>query len=361
MRVALREARKGLGRTSPNPATGAVIVRDGEVVAKGHHKKAGSAHAEVEALNRLGGKAPGATLYVTLEPCNHVGRTPPCTQAVLESGIQRVVIGMRDPNPDVDGGGCETLTRGGVEVEVGVLEEECRQLNEAFLKFVTFRRPFVILKSAMTLDGWTGSSTGNSKWITNQESRGFVHKLRDQVDAVMVGVGTVISDNPFLTTRLPPGRRQGRDALRIVVDTRLRTPVDSNVIEEESSSQTIIAVAEDVPSETVSAFEEKGVWIVPCPLKDKGIDLMYLMETLGKRSVMSILVEGGATLAGSLIRESLVDKFHIFISPKIFGGSDGVPMARGRGPLRMEDCLSLGDIRIKRFGSDILITGYPVN
>lgn len=361
MRVALREARKGLGRTSPNPATGAVIVRDGEVVAKGYHKKAGSAHAEVEALNRLGGKAPGATLYVTLEPCNHFGRTPPCTQAILKSGIQRVVIGMRDPNPVVAGGGCESLVCGGLEVRVGVLEEECRQLNEAFLKFVKFRRPFVILKSAMTLDGWTGSSTGDSKWITNEKSRGFVHKLRGQVDAVMVGVGTVISDNPFLTTRLSGGRRRGRDALRIVVDTRLRTPVHSSVVGEESSSRTVIAVGEDVPSEIVSTFEERGVWIVPCPLKDGRIDLMSLMETLGKRSVMSVLVEGGATLGGSMIRERLVDKFHIFMSPKVFGGSDGVPMAKGRGPLRMGDCLSLRDIRIRRFGSDIMITGYPEN
>ena len=357
MREALRQARKGMGQTSPNPTVGAVIVRNGKVLSTGYHREAGLPHAEVEALNKLGAKATGDTLYVTLEPCNHYGRTPPCTEAIVSSGIKRVVVGMKDPNPGVSGGGCEFLRDNGIQVKAGVLETECRQTNEAFLKFVTSRRPFVIVKSALTLDGWTATATGHSQWITNDKSRQFVHRLRDQVDGVMVGVRTVLADDPLLTVRLRRGR--GRNPLRIVVDTHLRTPVNARILHQDSSSNTLIAVSADVPAEERRRFRREGVSILTCPTRGEMIDLGALMDILGTMSVTSLLVEGGASIIGSMLRERLIDKFFIFNSNKILGGDDGIPMAAGPGPKRIDQCLALKDIQTRRFGNDIMIVGYP--
>ena len=357
MRLALREARKGLGKTSPNPAVGAVIVKHGRVIAKGFHRKAGLPHAEIEALSELGGRAPGCTLYVTLEPCNHFGKTPPCTEAILKSGIRRVVVGMFDPNPEVSGGGCAFLEKKGIEVTAGVLEQECRRVNEVFLKFVLEKCPFVIAKSAVTLDGWTGTSTGHSKWITNEKSRQFVHRLRGRVDAVMVGVGTVLSDDPQLTTRIRG--RHGRDPLRIVLDTHLRTPAEARVVRHQSSARTLIAVAAGVPSEAFRKYDPEKVSFISCPLKKGRIDLSALMGILGEKFVTSVLVEGGATVMGSLLRDRLIDKYYIFQAPKILGGDDGIPMAAGEGPKGMDESVRLKDIRIRRFADDILVVGYP--
>ncbi len=357
MREALRQGLKGLGRTSPNPAVGAVIVKEGKIRARGYHQRAGFPHAEVEALHKLAGQAKGATLYVTLEPCNHLGKTPPCTKAILKSGIQRVVVGMKDPNPDVSGGGCEFLRNNGLEVTVGVLESECRRLNEGYLKFVFHKRPFVMVKSALTLDGWTATSTGDSRWVTNEKSRRFVHGLRNQADAIMVGVGTVLADDPSLTTRLQ--KRHGKDPLRVVVDTNLRTPQDARVLNPESSARTLIAAGAHNPRENVKKFQRKGVSVIICPLKDGRVDLAAVMDMLGKKSVMTLLVEGGASIIGTMIRERLVDKFFIFTAPKLLGGDDGVSMASGAGAERMNDCLRLKDLQVKRFGEDILTTGYP--
>jgi diaminohydroxyphosphoribosylaminopyrimidine deaminase/5-amino-6-(5-phosphoribosylamino)uracil reductase len=356
MKEALRQARKGLGRTSPNPAVGAVVVKGDRILAKGYHRRAGMPHAEVEALNMLGGKAAGGTLYVTLEPCNHYGKTPPCTEAILQSGLTRVVVGMKDPNPGVAGGGCDFLSENGIEVKSGVLEAKCRELNEAFIKFVTAKRPFVILKSALTMDGWTATSKGDSKWVTNERSRRLVHRLRDRVDAVMVGVGTVIADNPSLTARLSRGR--GRDPLRIIADTHLRTPRNARVMNLRSGT-TLLAVGPQVKGEETKILREKGVSVLNCPVKAGKIDLDALMDILGGLDVASLLVEGGASIAGSLLRERLVDKFYIFVAPKILGGEDGVPMAAGPGSERMEECLRLKNIQMRRFGDDILLVGYP--
>lgn len=359
MKAALGFAGKGLGKTSPNPAVGAVIARRGQVVAAGFHRKAGGAHAEVEALNQLRGTARrGDTLYVTLEPCNHFGRTPPCTQAILEKGIRKVVVGMRDPNPHVTGGGCDYLSGQGVEVVTGVLEEECRRLNEWFVTYVTKGRPFVIAKTALTLDGWTATSTGHSRWVTNERSREWVHRLRHQVDGILVGVGTVMADDPLLNTRLKKGR--GKDPVRIIVDTHLRIPVNARVLSHPHGSETLIAVSEDVPPRHLDRLKTKGISFLVCPKKEGRIDLIALMDMLGKRSITSVLLEGGATLMGAMIREKLVDKFCIFKAPKILGGSDGRPMALGQGPSKMDQSIPLKDIRIKRFGDDLLITGYPV-
>jgi diaminohydroxyphosphoribosylaminopyrimidine deaminase/5-amino-6-(5-phosphoribosylamino)uracil reductase len=358
MKAALGFARKGLGKTSPNPAVGAVIVRKGQVVAAGFHRKAGAPHAEVEALSQLKGNArQGDTLYVTLEPCNHFGRTPPCTEAILEKRIRKVVVGMKDPNPNVTGGGCDYLSGHGVEVVTGVLEEECRRLNEWFVTYVSKGRPFVIAKTAMTLDGWTATSTGHSRWVTNERSRQWVHRLRNQVDAVMVGVGTVAADDPLLNTRLT--KRRGRDPVRVIVDTHLSIPRNARVLGLPGDSETLIAVGKNVATRRLKKLHGKEVTFLLCPEKEGRIDLRALMGLLGKRSIASVLLEGGATLMGAMIRERLVDKFCIFKAPKILGGSDGRPMALGKGPSRMDQSIVLKDIRIRRFGEDVLITGYP--
>lgn len=357
MREALRQARKGFGRTSPNPAVGAVIVENGIVIAKGYHEKAGLPHAEINAIKKADEKASGCTLYVTLEPCNHYGRTPPCTESILKAGISRVVVGMKDPNPNVSGGGSEFLQKNGIDVISGVLEKECRDLNEAFLKYTLEKRPFVIAKAAVTLDGWTATATGHSKWITNDKSRQYVHRLRDQVDAVMVGVGTVLADDPQLTTRLKRGR--GKDPLRIVIDSCLRTPPDAKVVNHTSSADTIIAVGSEVPATALERFEKNGVWTMSCPTTNGRIDLTALMDILAEKSVSSILLEGGATLAGAMLRKKLVDKYHVFTAPKILGGGDGIPMVAGVGPKKMDHSVLLKDVQFRRFGNDIMVTGYP--
>ena len=359
MREALRQAKKGMGRTSPNPVVGAVIVRNGEIIASGFHRKAGEKHAEIAVLEKIGGKARnGDSLYVTLEPCNHYGRTPPCTGAILKSGIKRVVVGMRDPNPKVSGGGCEFLEQRGVKVIIGILETECRRMNEAFVKYVSEDRPFVIAKSAITMDGWTATSMKHSQWVTNEKSRQFVHRMRDRVDGIMVGIGTVLADDPLLTTRLK--NRRGKDPIRIIVDTRLRIPHNARILNSESSSITLVVVGRDVPRARLERIQRDGVSTVRCPEKDGRIELSVLLDILGERSITSLLVEGGSVLIGSMIRERLIDKFYIFKAPKIFGGNDGIPMATGPGPKRMDECLMLKDIKVRRFGDDILIRGYPV-
>jgi diaminohydroxyphosphoribosylaminopyrimidine deaminase/5-amino-6-(5-phosphoribosylamino)uracil reductase len=358
MREALRLARRGLGRTSPNPPVGAVIVRKGKVIARGYHQKAGGPHAEVQALAKLGEKGnKGDTLYVTLEPCNHHGRTPPCTEAILKSGIGNVVVGMKDPNPRVTGGGCEYLTQRGVKVRIGILEAECQRLNEFFVKFVTTGRPFVVAKSALTLDGWSATSTGHSQWITNQESREFVHRLRDMVDAVMVGIETILADDPLLNTRLK--NRKGKDPIRIVLDTNLRIPEAAKVLKQDSQAMVLVVVGEHASVERQEKLREWGASILVCPTREGRIDLRVLMDRLGAMSITSILVEGGATLMGSLIREKLIDKFYVFKAPKILGGSDGIPMALGPGPKNLDQSLILRDMEVKRFGEDLLLIGYP--
>lgn len=351
-------ARKGLGRTSPNPMVGAVIVRNDRIIASGYHKKAGDNHAEVEALEKLGGKANrGDTLYVTLEPCNHYGRTPPCTKAILESGLKRVVIGMKDPNPSVSGGGAAFLHQRGIDVTTGVLEPECVRCNEAYITFVTTGRPFVSAKSALTLDGWTATSTGHSKWITNEKSRRFVHRLRDRVDGILVGVGTIIADDPFLTTRLVD--RHGRDPIRIVVDTHLRIPRNAKVLNPKSETMTLLAIGGDISPQLLNQIGKNNVAPILCPLRDGRVDLGKLLNILGGMSITSLLVEGGPTIMGSMIRERLIDKFYIFKAPKILGGGDGIPMARGSGSDNLEKALTLTDLTIRRFGDNILFTGYP--
>jgi len=354
MRRALTLARKGLGKTSPNPAVGCVLLRDGEVVGEGWHRKAGTPHAEVHALRAASERARGADVFVTLEPCSHHGRTPPCADALIAAGVARVFVGMQDPNPLVSGKGIAALRSAGIPVECGVLEKECRLLNLPFIKHVTTGLPFVILKSAMTLDGRTATVTGDSKWITSEKSRRYVHRLRAMVDAVMVGVGTVVADDPQLTCRM--GVR-GRDPLRVVVDSRLRTPPDAALFALDSPAKTLFATIA-VESPHVTEFEDRGAEILRCREDAGRVDLADLLARLGSRGIQSVLLEGGRELAAAALRKGLIDKFMLFFAPKLLGG-DGYGLFAGAGPALMAEAHALRDLAVRRFGTDILIEGYP--
>jgi diaminohydroxyphosphoribosylaminopyrimidine deaminase/5-amino-6-(5-phosphoribosylamino)uracil reductase len=357
MRMALDLAAKGRGFTSPNPMVGAVVVSGDQVVGRGYHAAAGTPHAEVNALDDAGDDARGATLYVTLEPCNHQGRTPPCTHRVLAAGIRRVVAAMTDPNPDVSGGGNDWLRAQGLTVDTGILEADAIRLNEAFVKFVTTRRPFVILKCAATLDGRIATRTGDSRWVTGPQAREYVHRLRHAVDGILVGIGTVRSDDPSLTTRLPDGG--GSDPIRIILDSRLTIPPDAKVLRLESESDTVIVCSENCPVQRQRALRRQGVQVRPVAAADGGgIDLNALMDHLGEMGITSLLIEGGARVHGSALAAGIADKVNFFFAPKILGGDDGVPICRGNGPETMDASLLLADVSVQRFGPDIMVEGY---
>lgn len=354
MSLAIKEAKKGLGKTSPNPCVGAVIVKEGLIIGKGHHKRAGMPHAEVEALNSLKDDPTGATLYVTLEPCNHYGRTPPCTEAILKAKIKRVVIGTRDPNPHVKGQGAERLISEGVEVKVGVLEKDCLRLNEAYFKFMLKGLPFVYAKSAITLDGFTATSTGDAKWITGKKAREYAHRLRSMVDVVMVGSGTVIKDNPLLTVRHVKSYRIPH---RVVLDSMLSIPLESHLVLE--GKNTLIFTSDKVDMDRIRSYESGGAKVIRCPTKEGRIDLTKCLEILGQMGFQSILLEGGPTLLGSFVKERLVDKFYVFLAPKLLGGDDGYPMVRKEGPKNINSCIGLVETQVLKLGEDLLISGYP--
>ncbi|HSD21727.1 MAG TPA: bifunctional diaminohydroxyphosphoribosylaminopyrimidine deaminase/5-amino-6-(5-phosphoribosylamino)uracil reductase RibD [Anaeromyxobacter sp.] len=351
MRAAVREAAKGLGRTSPNPAVGAVLVKNGRVIARGHHSRAGGPHAEVVALRAAGARARGADLYTTLEPCDHFGRTPPCSVAVLEAGVRRVIVGSADPNPLVNGRGIARLREAGVEVVTGVLRDACDELNAHWFTFITERRPHVTLKAAVTLDGRIATRTGDARWVTGEPARRWVHRLRDRVDAVLVGSGTARADDPRLTTRLPGGR--GRDPIRVVLDTDLSLPRDLKLFRQRSAAPTLVAHA----SARTRVLGPR-VELVRCKRGAGGIDLRDLLARLAARGVTHLLVEGGARVHARFLEEGLVDRVAILVAPKIAGG-DGIPLVAGRGPARMADALALTDVRVERVGDDVLVTGIP--
>jgi len=356
MRIALRLGARGIGRTSPNPVVGAVVVKNGRVVGKGYHKKAGSPHAEIYALEAAGYEAKGATLYVTLEPCNHYGRTPPCTQAIVRHGIRRVVVGCSDPNPRIHGGGADYLRSQGIHVDVGTLEEKCFRLNEPFIKYITTGLPLVIAKMAASMDGKTATRLGDSCWISNERSRRFVHHLRDGVDAILVGVGTVIADNPRLTTRLP--QKRGKNSLRIILDTHLRTPPDTLVVSQTQEAPTLIVTGPKPYKKRKVAMERLGVEILPLPLVRGRVSLPELLNHLGNRDITSLLVEGGSEVQGSFFYDRLVDKVYIFFAPKIIGGNSAVSMVGGIGVQTVAEALPLRDVKFRRFESDIMVEAY---
>jgi diaminohydroxyphosphoribosylaminopyrimidine deaminase / 5-amino-6-(5-phosphoribosylamino)uracil reductase len=356
MNMALELAERGKGFTSPNPMVGAVVVRNSDVVGTGYHEYAGGPHAEVNALNDAGELARGATIYVTLEPCNHTGRTPPCTQKILDSGIARVVVAMQDPNPDVTGGGIGVLREKGIQVDVGIEETHAARLNEFFVKYVQTKRPFVILKTAATLDGRIATRTGDSKWVTGPAARNFVHTVRHAADAIMVGIGTVKQDDPSLTTRLEG--QKSKDPLRIVLDTHLSISENARLLNIGSDADTLLVTGADVPREKKHRLEKQGVTILESQLKDGFIDLDVLMYRLGTMKITSLLVEGGGRVAASALACRIVDKILFFYAPKILGGDDGVPVCQGPGPDQMSDCTQVHNILVHRFDDDILIEGY---
>lgn len=350
MRQALAEAEKGLGRTSPNPAVGAVLVKAGRVVGRGHHARAGGPHAEVVALRAAGARARGADLYTTLEPCDHFGRTPPCSLAVIDAGVRRVFVGSLDPNPLVDGKGIARLRAAGVEVVTGVLAPECDALNAHWFTFVKERRPFVTLKAAASLDGRIATRTGDARWVSGEEARAWVHRLRDRVDAVLVGSGTARSDDPRLTARLPGGG--GRDPLRVVLDTRLALPRRLALFRP-GGPPTLVAHAVAKPRRP-----PPGVELLRCRRGRGGVDLRDLVERLAARGVTHLLVEGGARVTAAFLEAGLVDRLAVFVAPKLVGG-DGVPLVAGPGPARMADALALERVTVERVGEDVLVTGVP--
>ena len=356
MRRAVSLARQALGSTSPNPAVGAVVVKDGEIVGEGFTQLAGEDHAEVVALREAGSRANGATLYVTLEPCNHFGRTPPCTDAIIDAGISAVQVSILDPNPALSGGGVERLESDGIPTHLGAESAAVRRQLEAWLKFVTTGRPFITAKFAMSLDGKISTHTGDSKWITGDKARWHVHKMRARSDAVMVGIGTALADDPRLTARNERGNPLARQPLRVIVDSRGRLPATARLLVE--PGETLIAVGSGVDGLQIGEHGE-GVEFRQFPLHDRHIDLQHLTEFLAKeRDITSIMVEGGGILLGALFDLGLVDKVVAFVAPAIIGGASAPSPVGGLGAEMMADALELERVRWKRLGRDMLITGY---
>ena len=357
MEYALALASKARGHTSPNPLVGAVIVRDGEIVGEGYHQKAGDAHAEIHALNQAKGLAEGATMYVTLEPCCHWGRTPPCTESVIRAKLADVLVAMKDPNPQVAGDGIRQLQEAGMRVQVGLCKAESQRLNEVFIKYITTKRPFVILKSATSLDGKIATASGESQWITSEASRLKGHEVRAQVDAILVGVGTVLQDNPSLTARLP--ERRNEDPIRVVVDSRGRTPLGAKVFNPDSNAGTIIAVTENAPLEKIEALKAAGADVLIIEEQEGRVCLGTLMRKLGQKEITSVLIEGGGEINAAALQAGIVDKLMFFIAPKLIGGQ--------RCPRSHRWCrncsiwlrlLKLRDAKISQIGADFLIEGY---
>lgn len=353
MRMALRLARKAAGRTSPNPMVGAVLVKNSRVIATGYHRAAGGDHAEIVALKRAGDKAKGATLYINLEPCSHQGRTPPCTNALIRAGVHTVIAGMRDPNPLVAGSGFRKLKRAGIQVRVGVLEEECRILNEAFTKYIIRRLPFVILKLAASLDGKIAAASGDARWISDEHSRRVVHRLRNQVDAVLVGAGTVVADDPQLTCRIPGGR----NPWRVVLDAALRTPMSAKILHQPDPEKTILVTSLRAPERKLRALTALGIQVWTFAPHGRRIPWLPFLKRLAQIGVVSVMIEGGAITAAWALEDKIVDKLLFFYAPKILGGKARV-MVDGLEVARVKDALAVHRMQMKKTGTGFLVSGY---
>lgn len=353
MKRALDLAKNGAGRTAPNPMVGALIVKEDRIIGEGWHEQFGGPHAETNAIMSLKESAEGATIYVTLEPCSHYGKTPPCVDAIIKNGFSKVVIAMPDPNPLVAGRSIEKLKKHGIEVTQGVMSEEAIKLNEAFIKFITTGKPLMVLKTAMTLDGKIASSTGDSRWISSDSSRTYTHMLRNQYSGIMVGIGTVLADDPTLTAR------PGIDPHRIIVDSSAKIPLTANVLNlERSAGMTIIATTNKALPEKVDALESKGAKVLVLPDINGKVDLNALVDELGKLSIDSVLVEGGSELNYSLLEAGLIDKVISFIAPKIIGGRNAKTPVGGEGISAMAHAIKLLDPKVSMFECDVMIEGF---
>ena len=358
MQRALELAETGRGFTSPNPMVGAVIVKNGRIIAEGYHRRFGAPHAEVSAIEAAGDAVSDSTMYVTLEPCCHHGKTPPCTRAIMDAGISKVVMAMEDPNPQVAGKGRAELENAGIEVESGLLEERAKKLNEWFAKFATTGIPFFTAKAAMTLDGKIATREGDSRWITGEQARNYVHWLRSGIDAIMVGSGTVETDDPMLTTRVAEGN--GRDAIRVVVDGDAKLSPKRRVFGLQSSAPTIVAVKTTAPANRKSALLAAGAELIEIGPKSDKIDLVKLAKELGNRNIASVMIEGGGGLLAAAFEAGIIDKALFFIAPKIFGGKGAPTPVEGAGAGRVAEAIHLDNTRTRRIGDDILIEGYVV-
>lgn len=352
MKRAIELAKKGTGFTNPNPLVGAVIVKDGEIIGEGYHERCGELHAERNALKNCKKDPKGASIYVTLEPCCHYGRTPPCTQALIEAGIVEVFVGNLDPNPKVAGNGIKILKGHGIHVEHGILEEECKAINEIFFHFITKDTPYVALKYAMTLDGKIATCTGESQWITGEKAREHVHKLRHQYAAIMVGIGTVLADNPMLNTRI----EQGNDPVRIICDTKLNIPITSEIVQTAKEIPTVLATASE-DQEKIVQLENAGCKVWKLKKAMGHVSIKELLHKLHQENIDSVLVEGGGTLNETLVKSGYVNKVYAYIGPKIFGGWLAKTPVEGNGIEKISDALCLEQLQPKILGDDILLEG----
>jgi len=358
MGQALSLARLALGQASPNPAVGAVVIKKGTVVGQGYTQPPGSHHAEVLALKQAGEAARGSVMYVTMEPCAHYGRTPPCTEAIISAGIRGVHMAMLDPNPIVSGRGKDQLEQKGIRTYLGEDAEEAKEVNEAYIKFITTGLPFITAKFAISLDGKIATRTGNSRWISGPESRKYVHCLRYTSDAIMAGANTVIADDPHLTTRCSGGKggTARKQPLRVIVDGEGRTPLTARVFNE--PGETLLALGRAAKSEERAAFTKAGAEILELPAAEGQVDLGKLLEALGKREITSILVEGGGILLGSLFDQGLVDKVIAFIAPVIIGGAEAKTAVAGRGVDQVAESFRLEGMKVEKLGDDLMVSGY---
>jgi len=358
MQLCLTLAKKACGRTSPNPLVGAVIVKNNSIAGQGFHTKAGAPHAEIEALKQAGRAARGATLYVNIEPCCHYGKTPPCTEMIIQAGIAKVVIAMQDPNPLVAGNGIKQLQAAGIIVEQGFLRAQAAKLNEVFIKYITKKRPFVVLKTAISLDGKIATFTGESKWITGEKARKYAHALRSYYDAVLVGIGTVLKDNPLLSYR--GSVENSSQPIRIVVDSSAKIPIECTLLKTTKNIRTIIAVTKNAVASKLKKLTNAGVEVLLTESYSDRVNLDDLLNKLGSMGITSVLVEGGGELNASFIASHLVDKLLIFIAPKIIGGAQAVSFVQGKGIAHLRDCYLCEQPKLKRFGEDILLETYPL-
>jgi diaminohydroxyphosphoribosylaminopyrimidine deaminase / 5-amino-6-(5-phosphoribosylamino)uracil reductase len=354
MNLALDLAKGTLGQTTPNPVVGAVLVKDGQIIGMGAHLKAGEAHAEVHAIQMAGEKAKDATLYVTLEPCSHHGKTPPCSDLVIRTGVRKVFVATTDPNPQVAGTGIERIKKAGIEVEVGLLQEEARELNKVFFYNILTGLPYVTLKSAASLDGKTATVTGESMWITGEQARADVHQFRHQHDGILVGINTVLKDNPSLTTRMSSG---GKNPIRIILDTHLRTPINAKIVTD-YQAPTWIVTGNDVARERINLFMEWGVEIIQ--METNHIRIKDLLYVLGKRGLTSLFVEGGAEVHGSFLEERSFQQIITYIAPKLIGGKSAPTLFGGHGIEKIAEAVSLNIKQVDRIGNDIRIIAEPM-
>lgn len=351
MLTALELAEKGRGFVEPNPMVGAVVVKDGKIIGKGYHQVYGSNHAEINAINDAGANCKGSDLYVTLEPCSHFGKTPPCAEAVKRAEFKRVIIAVSDPNPISQKSGVEILKEAGIEVVEGILEDKARCLNAPFFKWITTKLPFVTAKWAMTFDGKIATRTGDSKWISNEESRLYVHKIRGEMDAIMVGIKTAIADDPLLTCRT----EAKRVAKRVVIDNNASLPLDSQLVKTVKDAEVIVVTSKSAPEESIKKLEMAGCKVLKANLNDGRIDLMSLLKELGKMDIINVMVEGGGKLFGSLFDEKLVDKVVMFVSPKIIGDTNALSPVSGTGIHTVAQSVQFDHINVSQFSEDIVI------